>query len=288
MAVSRTSPSSNGPSADAVQLYLRDVGATRLLSAAEEQALARAARAGDEQARQRLIECNLRLVVTIARRYINRGLPFLDLVEEGNLGLMHAIEKFDPELGFRFSTYGTWWIRQTIERAIMNQRDTVRLPAHVNRDISACRRGARKLRAVLRREPTVAELAQTLDRPEDEVRRVLAATPTMVSPPADDAFGASLVDSLPAPRDLEPQRLAQALLTHEMVERWLTGLDARQFRVIEQRFGLHGQRRRTLGEIGDELGISRERVRQIQSAALKTLNATLAEEGLSRDSLLQD
>ncbi len=272
---------------DPVQLYLKDIGAAPLLTADEEKDLSRRALAGDEACRKRMIESNLRLVVRIARRYINRGLPLLDLIEEGNLGLIHAVEKFDPERGFRFSTYATWWIRQTIERGIMNQTDTVRLPIHVSKDINACRRKARSLRISLDREPTADELADALEKNVDDVRRLLALkNRSMLASLKTDDDPASIVDALPAKADLEPQRLVQAAAVHDVVEDWLSHLPSKQLEVVEKRFGLHGQRRQTLEQIGSELGVTRERVRQIQVAALKSLERGMLDEGLTPDTLL--
>ena len=272
---------------DPVQLYLKDIGAAPLLTADEEKDLSRRALAGDEACRQRMIESNLRLVVRIARRYINRGLPLLDLIEEGNLGLIHAVEKFDPERGFRFSTYATWWIRQTIERGIMNQTDTVRLPIHVSKDINACRRKARSLRVSLDREPTADELAEALEKNVDDVRRLLALkNRSMLASLRTDDDPASLVDALPGKADLEPQCLVQAAAVHDVVEDWLAHLPQKQLEVVEKRFGLHGQRRQTLEQIGSELGVTRERVRQIQVAALKSLEQGMLDEGLTPETLL--
>jgi len=273
-------------SADPVQLYLRDIGHVPLLTASEEKRLARAVGRGSEAARQRMIESNLRLVVRIAKRYLNRGLPLLDLIEEGNLGLIHAIQKFDPERGFRLSTYATWWIRQTIERAIMNQGDTVRLPVHVTKDINVCLRTARSLRARLGREPQDEEIAAELDLDVDRVRQLLEFRERVVigANPTDVAF--SLVEALPGRRDLEPQRMAQQDAVHAVVEQWLQSLTAKQLDVVERRFGLHGRGRETLEQIGAELGVSRERVRQIQVAALKSLEEGMLANGLTPDSLL--
>ena len=272
---------------DPTQIYLKEIGAAPLLTAQEERRLSRRALAGDEPARQKMIESNLRLVVKIARRYINRGLPFLDLIEEGNLGLIHAVEKFDPERGFRFSTYATWWIRQTIERAIMNQSGAVRLPVHVTKDINHCARAARLLTQKLRRAPTSAELAEYLDRPVDEVRRLqgLKERITLGSVSPDPAI-ASAVDRLLGSRDNEPPTVAQRELVHTIIEHWLLELSPRQRTVIEKRFGLHGYRRSTLTAIGKDMGVTRERVRQIQVAALGRLRRFLEAQGLSLETVL--
>ena len=195
---------------DPTRQYLDEIGVSPLLSADEEKTLARQARNGDEAARQRMIESNLRLVVRIARRYINRSLPLLDLIEEGNLGLIHAVKKFDPERGFRFSTYATWWIRQTIERAIMNQSHTVRLPIHIIKDINSCLRAARCLRQDGDRAPTFTELAQHLGRDLADVERLMALHDrTVVQTAPGDGNGTAPVDRLHARRETGPSPCAQ-------------------------------------------------------------------------------
>jgi RNA polymerase nonessential primary-like sigma factor len=272
---------------DPTRQYLDEIGASPLLTADEEKTLARRARDGDESARQRMIESNLRLVVRIARRYINRGLPLLDLIEEGNLGLIHAVKKFDPERGFRFSTYATWWIRQTIERGIMNQSRTVRLPIHIVKDINSCLRAARRLRQRNGKAPTISELADHLDREVSDVERLMALHErvTLRANGRDDE-GASPVDRLRARRSAEPSRRAQASDMHEIVDHWVWALNDKQREVLERRFGLHGYRRATLEQIGDEIGVTRERVRQIQIDALKSLREMLERNGISGDALL--
>ena len=272
---------------DPTQLYLREIGAAPLLTAAEEQSLGRRALAGDESARQRMIESNLRLVVRIARRYINRGLPFLDLIEEGNLGLIHAVGKFDPERGFRFSTYATWWIRQAIERAIMNQSGAVRLPVHVLKDINQCARAARLLAQRLKRAPNNRELARYLGRDVDEVRRLERLKDRVVlGSVSPDPNVASAVDRLFSRSDGEPPKVAQRDIVHDIVEHWLAELSLRQLAVIERRFGLHGKRRMTLTAIGAEMGVTRERIRQIQVDALAELRSRLESQGLSLETVL--
>lgn len=273
-------------SRDATRIYLSEIGMSPLLSADEEKQLARRAQDGDEDARKRMIESNLRLVVKIARRYINRGLPFLDLIEEGNLGLIHAVEKFDPERGFRFSTYSTWWIRQTIERAIMNQSGAVRLPIHVIKDINACLRTGRSLRQRRDREPTVAEIAEEMEREVAEVERLLSLHNRVTLRTGMAQEAESPVDRLEARRDAEPSRCAQRQVVRDIVDQWVEALSDKQRAVVERRFGLHGYRRATLEQIGSEIGVTRERVRQIQLDALKNLRAMMESQGISGDVVL--
>ncbi|HSG97930.1 MAG TPA: RNA polymerase sigma factor RpoS [Woeseiaceae bacterium] len=272
---------------DSTRQYLDEIGVSPLLTAQEEKEFARRAQAGDEAARHRMIESNLRLVVKIARRYINRGLPLLDLIEEGNLGLIHAVEKFDPERGFRFSTYATWWIRQTIERGIMNQSRTVRLPIHIIKEINACLRTARVLRQESSRAPTMEEIAVHLDRDVADVARLMALHErvTLRSGSRDDG-GLSAVDCLRARRSAEPLRRAQASDVHDIVEHWVWELGDTQRAVVERRFGLHGYRRATLEQIGQDIGVTRERVRQIQIDALQRLRELLESHGINGDAVL--
>jgi len=272
---------------DPTRQYLDEIGISPLLTADEEKHYSRLALRGDEPARQRMIKSNLRLVVKISRRYINRGLPLLDLIEEGNLGLIHAVKKFDPERGFRFSTYATWWIRQTIERAIMNQSRTVRLPIHIIKDINTCLRAARRLRQESEAAVTSAEIAAYLDRDVADVERLMGLHQrvTLRAGTADEE-GAEPVDMLRAARDAEPARCAQKSAMNDTVEHWLGALNEKQREVLERRFGLHGYRRATLAQIGEEIGVTRERVRQIQLAALSNLREMMESEGISGESLL--
>lgn len=272
---------------DPTRQYLDEIGVSPLLSADEEKTLARQAQNGDEAARQRMIESNLRLVVRIARRYINRSLPLLDLIEEGNLGLIHAVKKFDPERGFRFSTYATWWIRQTIERAIMNQSHTVRLPIHIIKDINSCLRAARRLRQDGDRAPTFTELAQHLGRDLADVERLMVLHDrTVMQTAPGDGNGSGPVDRLHARREAGPSQCAQKESVHEIVDHWVCELGDKQRAVVERRFGLHGYRRATLEQIGAEFGVTRERVRQIQLDALKNLREMMESHGNSGDTLL--
>ena len=272
---------------DATRLYLNEIGFSPLLSAEEEVFYSRKALKGDESARKRMIESNLRLVVKIARRYMNRGLALLDLIEEGNLGLIRAVEKFDPEKGFRFSTYATWWIRQTIERALMNQTRTVRLPIHVVKEINIYLRAARKLSQTLDREPSPEDVAEMLDQPIDVVKRMLGLNErtTSVDSPSPYDSEKSLLDTLPDEHNLDPSLLLQNSDVQEHIDTWLNLLSDKQCAVVERRFGLHGREVATLEEIGNELGVTRERVRQIQIEAIKRLRQILQREGFSLDTL---
>ncbi|MGH8495025.1 MAG: RNA polymerase sigma factor RpoS [Gammaproteobacteria bacterium] len=281
--------STHGESPDATRLYLSEVGFSPLLSAEEECLLGRRAREGDRSARQRMIESNLRLVVKIARQYMQRGLPLLDLIEEGNLGLIHAVEKFDPERGFRFSTYATWWIRQTIQRAIMNQARTIRLPVHILKTINHYLRAASALSQRLDREPTAEDIAALVGEPAGEVQRLLDLNDRMSAINGTVAFDSdrSLLDSIPAAEHVDPSWQIEGDHQHQAVETWLDELDQKQREVLERRFGLHGFERATLEEVGVEIGVTRERVRQIQLAALHILRSIAERQGLSGDALLR-
>lgn len=272
---------------DATQLYLSEIGASPLLTAEEEVHFSRLALRGDEAARKRMIESNLRLVVKIARRYMNRGLAFLDLIEEGNLGLIRAVEKFDPERGFRFSTYATWWIRQTIERALMNQTRTIRLPIHVIKDINQCLRAARRLTQTLDYEPSAEEVAYVLDKPADEVRRMLGLNEgtASVDSPLGNEGDRVLLDAIPDDDNLEPLVQLQEDEILGRLDLWLDQLPDKQREVVERRFGLRGFERATLEEVGREIGVTRERVRQIQIDALKKLREAMEHSGYSQDAL---
>lgn len=272
---------------DATRLYLNEIGFSPLLTAEEEVHYSRKLLKGDESAKKRMIESNLRLVVKIARRYMNRGLALLDLIEEGNLGLIRAVEKFDPERGFRFSTYATWWIRQTIERGLMNQTRTVRLPIHVVKEINIYLRAARKLSQTLDREPTPQDVADMLDQPIDDVKRMLGLyeRETSVDSPSPYDPDKSLLDTLPDEQNLDPSLLLQNSDVKEHIDTWLNLLTDKQCAVVEHRFGLHGREVATLEEIGNELGVTRERVRQIQIEAIKRLRQILIREGFSLDTL---
>ncbi|RUO49799.1 RNA polymerase sigma factor RpoS [Pseudidiomarina donghaiensis] len=273
---------------DATQLYLSEIGYSPLLTAEEEVHFSRLALKGDGKARARMIESNLRLVVKIARRYTNRGLALLDLVEEGNLGLIRAVEKFDPERGFRFSTYATWWIRQTIERAIMNQTRTIRLPIHVVKELNSYLRAARELAHTLDHEPTAEDIAEKLDVSVADVTRMLRLNERVTS--VDTPMGGSdndkaLVDMLTDDNDYGPEGEMQENDVREHIMAWLENLNEKQREVLARRFGLLGYEPATLEDVGREIGLTRERVRQIQVEALRRLRDMLRQQGLSLDAL---
>lgn len=273
---------------DVTQLYLNEIGAKPLLTPDDEVATARLVRAGDFAARQKMIEHNLRLVVNIAKYYLNRGIPLLDLIEEGNLGLIHALEKFDPERGFRFSTYATWWIRQSIERGIMNQARTIRLPVHVVKEINVVLRAMRHLESTERRDLTVERVAALIDRPVEDVRRILLLNEHIASldAPLDVDPNHSMVESIADDTDGDPESLLQSSEVDNLLEIWLAQLTERQRLVIERRYGLRGADVATLDTIAGDLGLTRERVRQIQMEGLDRMRKIIKRGNVSRDSLL--
>jgi len=273
---------------DVTQIYLNDIGHNPLLTPDEERRLARLVVQGDFDARQKMIEHNLRLVVNIAKHYINRGMALLDLIEEGNIGLMHALEKFDPERGFRFSTYATWWIRQSIERAIMNQSRTIRLPVHVIKELNVYLRAQRHLEAQFGREPTLEEIAFQVDKPVEEVRRVMNLNERMASldAPLDIDPMLSIGESIPDEQHDGPEMILQNAEVQRYVRDWLKQLNDKQRMVIERRYGLNGHDICTLEDLAAHLQLTRERVRQIQIEALESLRRLLRRQGVSRDILL--
>ena len=274
---------------DATQLYLGEIGFSTLLTAQEEIYYARRSLRGDEVSRKRMIESNLRLVVKISRRYNNRGLSLLDLVEEGNLGLIRAVEKFDPEKGFRFSTYATWWIRQTIERAIMNQTRTIRLPIHIVKKLNVYLRTARELAHKLTHEPTAEDIAQELDVPAKEVAKILKLNERIssVDIPIGNNSDKELLDIIPDRKEATPENELQNEDMKLRIVDWLEDLNPKQREVLARRFGLLGYEAATLENVGKEIGLTRERVRQIQVEALKSLREVLSQQGLSIESLFQ-
>ncbi|MFT5790615.1 MAG: RNA polymerase nonessential primary-like sigma factor [Shewanella sp.] len=274
---------------DATQLYLGEIGFSPLLSAEEEVFFSRKSLKGCEKSRNRMIESNLRLVVKIARRYNNRGLALLDLIEEGNLGLIRAVEKFDPERGFRFSTYATWWIRQTIERAIMNQTRTIRLPIHVVKELNVYLRTARELAHKLDHEPTAEEIAEKLDLSSSDVSRMLKLNEriTSVDTPLGGESDKALLDVLADDDNVGPDYKVQDEDMSKSVVKWLDELNTKQREVLARRFGLLGYEPSTLENVGKEIGLTRERVRQIQVEALKRLKDLLGAQGLSVEAIFR-
>lgn len=269
---------------DPTHMYLREIGFSPLLTAEEEIKYGRLVLKGDQDARRKMIESNLRLVVKIARRYYNRGMEFSDLIEEGNLGLLRAVEKFDPERGFRFSTYATWWIRQTIERAIMNQTRTIRLPIHVLRELNLCLSTARKLMNEQEREPTFGEIAEALDKSIDDVKNMMELNERVVSLDIqvgnENAQGKPLVEAIPDKVTANPEDALESERMTESLDACLEELNPKHREVLCRRFGLGGYERQTLEEVGLAVGLTRERVRQIQMSALKSLRDILRKNGV--------
>lgn len=273
---------------DVTQIYLNEIGANPLLTPQQELTFSRLAKQGDRAARQKMIEHNLRLVVNIAKHYLNRGMPLLDLIEEGNLGLIHALDKFDPERGFRFSTYATWWIRQNIERAIMNQSRTIRLPVHVVKELNSVLRAMRNLAASTARETGPEEIAQLLDKPVEEVRQVLALNEHVASldAPLEIDPGLSIGESLADDAAATAEMQIQTVEVEHLVREWIGMLGDKQRQVIEYRYGLNGREEATLEDLAARLSLTRERVRQIQIEALAKLRRILKRHGVSKDVLL--
>ena len=274
---------------DATSLYLKEIGFAPLLTADEEVFYARKLQKGCEKSRHRMIESNLRLVVKISRRYVNRGLELLDLIEEGNLGLMRAVEKFDPELGYRFSTYATWWIRQTIERGLMNQTRTIRLPVHVVKEFNVYLRASRKLAQKLDHAPTPEEIAAEVDKPVANVLKILSLSERISSidvPVADKEK--SLVETIADDNGFSPENEIEEENLMDRLGEWLEQLPEKQREVLVRRLGLMHHKEETLEQVGREIGLTRERVRQIQVDALRRLRDVLRKHGLNSDLLFED
>lgn len=280
---------SHRQSLDATQIYLNEIGFSPLLTPEEEVYFGRLTRKGDPQGRARMIESNLRLVVKISRRYLNRGLTLLDLIEEGNLGLIRAVEKFDPERGFRFSTYATWWIRQTIERALMNQTRTIRLPIHVVKEMNIYLRAARELTQKLDHEPTAEDIAEHLDKPVEAVKKMLGLNERVssVDYPVGGESDKPLIDTLADESEQGPESMLVDGDVKQHVDQWLSELTEKQCEVVVRRFGLRGHEASTLEQVGEEIGLTRERVRQIQVEALKKLRRMLDKKGLNLDAIFE-
>jgi len=272
---------------DVTQLYLNEIGRESLLTPEEERELTNRVRQGDFNARQSMIEHNLRLVVNIAKHYVNRGLTLLDLIEEGNLGLMHALDKFEPERGFRFSTYATWWIRQNIERAIMNQSRTIRLPVHVIKELNIYLRAQRHLETHGFPDAGVEEIAALTGKPVEDVRRVMQLNDRMASldAPLDIDPSLSIGEAIADEKSEMPEEMLQAFEVEQYVHDWLNELSDKHRWVIERRFGLNDQEIATLEELAEHLGVTRERVRQIQLEGLQTLRRILRRTGIAKDGL---
>lgn len=272
---------------DPTQIYLKEIGGSRLLNAEEEIKYARLALEGDVPAREIMIKSNLRLVVKIARRYLNRGLPLLDLIEEGNLGLIRAVEKFDPERGFRFSTYATWWIRQNIERALMNQTRTIRLPIHIIKELNVYIRKSREIAQDLEEEPKYEDIASAMNTTAAEVNKMMRLnekTLSLDTPMADDA-DKPLLDALADNNTFGPAEEFEDNNLFGTLNECLSKLNEKQRAIIAHRFGLYGFEESTLEDVGKHVGLTRERVRQIQVDALKQLKDILEENGVSKDIL---
>lgn len=279
----------NNLNLDPTRLYLNEIGYSPLLTAEEEVYHARRALKGEEGSRRRMIESNLRLVVKISRRYVNRGLPLLDLIEEGNLGLIRAVEKFDPEKGFRFSTYATWWIRQNIERAIMNQTRTIRLPIHVVKELNVYLRAARELSQKLDHEPSPQEIADLLERPVENVKKMLSLNERIssVDAPMSTESEKSILESVADSSQADPCKVLQESDLLTSMDKWLDDLSIKHREVLTRRFGLRGHPVGTLEDVGREIGLTRERVRQIQVEGLAKLKEIMESRGLNAQNVLE-
>lgn len=274
---------------DATYLYLKEIGYKSLLTKEDEVHYGRLVQLGDKEARKVMIESNLRLVVKIAKRYTRSGMPILDLIEEGNLGLIRAVEKFDPERGFRFSTYGAWWIQQTIERSIMCQNRTIRLPVHIMKQLNSCLRVKRQLDQKLDHEPTAEEIAAVLGRSPEDVEKMLHLNERIISidAPISEEFGKPLVDNIVYEGAPDPDDAFVQEDLKRNIGQWLSNLGELQEKVVIRRYGLNGFEARTLEQTGDEIGVTRERVRQLQAEALNTLRSLIQSEGNDLNNLIK-
>jgi len=275
-------------SLDTIKIYLREISAIPLLTPEEEVALAKKVEKKNAAAREKMIESNLRLVVSIAKRYMNRGLPFLDLIEEGNIGLIKAVERFQYKKGFKFSTYASWWIRQAIERSIVNQTRTIRLPIHVDEKINRLVRVLREQVQLKGREPTVAEMAEVMDTTVEKIKEVMQVVRSTQSldMPIGEKQENSLKDVIEDTSILSPDDIVEGIKRHEMISAWLEKLTENEKNVVILRFGLEDGDPMTLEKIGEEFGVTRERIRQIESSALKKLRYIITRESLILDEIL--
>ncbi|MFT6916374.1 MAG: RNA polymerase nonessential primary-like sigma factor [Motiliproteus sp.] len=277
-------------SLDPTNIYLQEIGIAKLLTAEEEVELTRLYQQGDLDAKRRMIESNLRLVVKIARRYQHRGLSLLDLIEEGNLGLIRAVEKFDPERGFRFSTYATWWIRQNVERGIMNQARTIRLPVHVIKELNSCLHAERLLTQTLVQDPTCKDIADWTQKPVAKVKTIMGFKQSTTS--IDVLIGAdkntSLQEFLTDPLTENPEDWMQKTNLISRLNDWLSQLPKKHQEILRRRFGLHNHDTGTLEQVGAEVGLTRERVRQIQTEALAQLRVIMQANGLNSEDIGYD
>jgi RNA polymerase primary sigma factor len=271
-------------STDALQLFLKDIGKVDLLTAAKEVELAKRIERGDHRAKQEMVEANLRLVVSIAKRYRNQGLPFLDLIQEGTIGLVRAAEKFDHRKGFKFSTYATWWIRQAVARALADKARTIRMPVHVVEKLNKITRTERKLRAELGREPGAEEIGRELDLTPEEVEHIRrsAQTPVSLEKPVGDEEESEFGHFIQDENQPLPEEAAETNMRKEALRHILGTLSLRERRVLELRYGLDGEQPRTLDEVGRTFNVTRERIRQIENQSLKKLRA-LAEANALKD-----
>jgi RNA polymerase primary sigma factor len=263
------------PDSDTLQLFLKDIGKVDLLTAAQEVRLAKRIERGEQRAKQAMVEANLRLVVSIAKKYRNQGLPFLDLIQEGTIGLVRAAEKFDHRKGFRFSTYATWWIRQAVVRALADKARTIRMPVHIVEKLNNIAGTERKLRAELGREPASAEIARELDLTVNEVDQIRcsAQTPVSLANPFGDEDGSEFGDFITDEWRQLPDEEVDATLRTETLDRMLGTLSPRDRRILELRFGLKGAQPRTLEEVGQLFNVTRERIRQLENSGLTKLRA---------------
>lgn len=288
---SKVSPATNGSRpeqeyrADPTIIYLKEIGYSALLSMEEEKLLAYEIKKGSFKAKKRMIEANLRLVVKIARHYCHRGVAFLDLIEEGNIGLMTAVNKYDPGRGFRFSTYATWWIRQSIERAIMNQSRTVRLPVHVIKELNTYLRYAKRLAQKFDHEPSVDEVAKEIDKPLADVHRLMSLLPaaSSLNLPTTSNLNQEVIDTITDDASVSPEEEIVNVDSLEQIEAVMSKLSLRHRDILTRRFGLFGTEIQTLDRVGSELSLTRERVRQLQLEAIRRLRVIMKSQGLEED-----